>query len=46
MNGFYVPETATPRDPFSDRSYLSPVGQAQIEQYKDKGSNLTQTQGW
>lgn len=46
MIGFYVPENAKARDSFTDRSYLSPIGQAQIEQYADKGSKLTQTQGW
>lgn len=46
MIGFYVPDNSKPRDQFTDRSYLSPVGQAQIDQYKDHGSNLTQTKGW
>ena len=46
MEGFYIPTNAKPRDPFSDRSYLAPVGQAQIDQYADKGKKLTQTKGW
>ena len=46
MVGFYVPTKAVPRDPFTDRSYLAPVGQAQIDQYADKGKTLSQTKGW
>lgn len=46
MVGFYIPTKASPRDPFSDRSYLSPVGKAQIDQYADKGFKLSQTEGW
>ena len=46
MVGFYMIENATDRQPFDDRVYLSPVGKAQIDQYKDKGYKLTQTPGW
>lgn len=46
MIGFYVPKNAQPRDAFSDRSYLAPIGQAQIDQYADHSSKLTQTKGW
>lgn len=46
MVGYYVPEKVQPRDPFTDRSYLSPVGENQINQYKDQGFTLTQTKGW
>ena len=46
MVGFYVPIAAVERDDFSDRSYLAPVGEAQIKEYKDKGFTLTQTKGW
>lgn len=46
MVGFYIPNSAVERDPFTDRSYLSPVGRAQINQYVDQGYKLTQTPGW
>jgi hypothetical protein len=46
MVGFWVVENAKNRDAFSDRNYLSPVGQAQINDYADKGYTLTQTVGW
>jgi len=46
MEGFYMIEKATDRQAFDDRVYLSPVGKAQIDQYKDKGYKLTQTPGW
>ena len=46
MVGFYVIERAADRQTFDDRVYLAPVGNAQIDQYKDKGFTLTQTPGW
>jgi hypothetical protein len=46
MVGYYIPENASPRDPFTDRVYLAPVGNTQINQYKDKGYTLTQSPGW
>lgn len=46
MVGFYIPESVANRDAFTDRVYLAPVGNTQINQYKDKGYSLTQTPGW
>lgn len=46
MFGFWMVENAQNRLAFSDRNYLSPVGQSQIVQYEEKGYKLTQTQGW
>jgi len=46
MEGFYMIEKGTDRLTFDDRVYLSPIGLAQINQYKDKGYTLTQTPGW
>lgn len=46
MVGFYMIERAADRQAFDDRVYLAPVGNAQIDQYKDKGFTLTQTPGW
>jgi hypothetical protein len=46
MVGFYIPEKAANRDPFTDRVYLSPVGNNEISQYEEKGYTLTQTSGW
>lgn len=46
MVGYYVPQNAQPRDVFTDRNYLAPVGEQQINEYKMKGFNLTQTKGW
>ncbi len=46
MVGFWMVENAADRDAFSDKNYLSPVGEAQINDYKDKGYTLTQTPGW
>lgn len=46
MVGFWVVENAKNRDAFGDKNYLSPVGQTQINEYKDKGHTLTQTKGW
>lgn len=46
MIGFYVPESATPRDPFTERSYMAPIGENVINEYKDQGYNISQTTGW
>jgi hypothetical protein len=46
MVGYWMVENATNRNAFTDRSYLSPVGQSQIVQYSEKGYKLTQTTGW
>jgi hypothetical protein len=46
MVGFWMVENAANRNAFSDRSYLAPLGQAQIVQYQEKGFTLTQTKLW
>ena len=46
MVGYYVPQNASPRDVFTDRNYLAPIGEQQINEYKMKGFTLTQTKGW
>ena len=46
MVGYYVPQNAQPRDVFTDRNYLAPIGEQQINEYKMKGFTLTQTKGW
>ncbi|MDX9729621.1 MAG: RagB/SusD family nutrient uptake outer membrane protein [Bacteroidales bacterium] len=46
MVGYYIPENISPRDAFTDRVYLAPVGIAQITQYAEKGYTLTQSTGW
>lgn len=46
MVGFWMVEGAQNRNAFTDKSYLSPVGQSQIIQYEENGYKLTQTQGW
>ena len=46
MVGFWVVDNAKNRDAFTDRSYLSPIGQTQINEYADKSHTLTQTVGW
>jgi hypothetical protein len=46
MVGFYMVENAQNRLSFTDRNYLSPVGQSQIIQYEQYGFKLTQTEGW
>lgn len=46
MVGFYVPESAQPRDPFTDRSYMAPISQDIINTYKDLGYTISQTTGW
>ena len=46
MVGYYIPENITNRDPFTERVYLAPVGNQQINQYLEKGYTLSQTPGW
>lgn len=46
MIGYYIPENISNRDPFTERVCLAPLGNTQINQYKDKGYTLTQTPGW
>lgn len=46
MVGYYVPENVSNRDPFTERVYLAPVGEAQISEYTDKGYTLSQSPGW
>ncbi len=46
MVGFWVVLGVANRNAFTDRSYLAPVGQAQIIEYQERGSKLTQTPGW
>lgn len=46
MEGFWMVENAQNRNPFTDKNYLSPIGQSQITQYQERGYTLTQTQGW
>lgn len=46
MVGFYKVQGAVDRNSFGDEVYMSPVGDAQISEYKDKGYTLTQTDNW
>ena len=46
MVGFYVVRNAVNREKFTDRSYLAPIGQQQIDDYKERGYTLTQTEKW
>ncbi len=46
MVGFYNVENASDRQAFTDRVYLSPVGQGQIDAYAEKGFTLSQNPGW
>ena len=46
MVGFWMVENVQNRNAFTDKSYLAPVGQAQITQYEEKGYKLTQTKLW
>lgn len=46
MVGFFRVENASNRNSFGDEVYLSPVGEAQINQYAEKGYTLTQSPGW
>ncbi len=46
MVGYWVVESGANRNAFSDKNYLSPVGQNQITEYQEKGYTLTQTKNW
>ena len=46
MEGFWMIQNAQNRNAFTDKVYLSPVGQSQITQYQEKGFKLTQTKLW
>jgi hypothetical protein len=46
MIGYWMVTAGANRNAFTDRAYLSPVGQAQIVQYQEKGFKLTQTKLW
>ena len=46
MVGYYIPENVSNRDAFTNRVYMAPVGNTQINQYLEKGYTLTQTTGW
>ncbi|WP_286861767.1 MULTISPECIES: RagB/SusD family nutrient uptake outer membrane protein [Sphingobacterium] len=44
--GYYRVEDVQNREPFTERSYISPVGLEQVNEYSAKGYKLTQTKGW
>lgn len=46
MVGFFCIRNASNRETFFDRSYMAPVGQNQIDEYKMRGYKLTQTENW
>lgn len=46
MVGYYIPTNAKPRNAFTDRSYMAPIGEQQMVQYSELGYKLTQTKGW
>ena len=46
MVGFYCVRNAVNRETFFDRSYMKPIGQQQIDDYKMRGYKLTQTVNW
>ena len=46
MVGFYCVRNASNRETFFERSYMAPVGQQQIDDYKMRGYKLTQTENW
>ena len=50
MKGFYRSPTTNGRLPFLNlpnvNPYLSPVGRVQMDDYKSKGYELKQTEGW
>lgn len=46
MKGFYCVRNAANRETFFERSYMAPIGQQQIDEYKMRGYKLTQTVNW
>ncbi|NCC09608.1 MAG: RagB/SusD family nutrient uptake outer membrane protein [Bacteroidia bacterium] len=46
MVGFYKVMNVQPRQEFTDKVYLSPVGKTEINDYKTYGYTLTQTEPW
>lgn len=46
MVGYYMVANFSNRGVIMDRSYMSPVGLNQVQQYVDRGYTLTQTAGW
>lgn len=46
MVGFYCIRNAANRETFFERSYMAPIGQNQIDEYKMRGYVLTQTVNW
>ena len=47
MVGYCIPTNVAPRNAFSDKNYLCPIGSDIIKNYSDKaGTTLTQTGGW
>ncbi|MEO6683722.1 MAG: hypothetical protein ABIN48_12950 [Ginsengibacter sp.] len=50
MKGFYRSTTTGQRFPFLNEPnvnpYLSPLGRSVIDEYKSKGYEIKQTQGW
>ena len=46
MVGFYCVRNAVNRETFFIRSYMRPVGEQQINDYKMRGYKLTQTENW
>lgn len=46
MVGYYMVESASNRNAFTDNVYMAPVGQQQINDYQNKGYTLSQTTGW
>ncbi|MDE5629814.1 MAG: RagB/SusD family nutrient uptake outer membrane protein [Muribaculaceae bacterium] len=46
MVGFAVPTNIQPRNAFSERSYLYPIGSDMIADYEKKGYTLSQTKLW
>lgn len=46
MVGFYCVRNAVNREIFFSRSYMRPIGQQQIDDYKMRGYKLTQTVNW
>lgn len=46
MVGFRIPNNIRNRTPFSYKNYLEPVCTDVLNQYRDAGYSITQTQGW